>query len=96
MHTVLIWADDEADMGVLIAESKEFLEEIDEVQTYFIGTPAMTPRNVVDNSYSALLTMTFDSQEDLKTYLDHPAHVSFLKKHKKHWNRILIYDSKHH
>ncbi|MEO9477621.1 MAG: Dabb family protein [Cyclobacteriaceae bacterium] len=94
MHTVLIWADNEADLGVLIAESTEFLEEIDEVKTYFVGTPAMTPRDVVDNSYSVFLTMTFENQEDLKTYLDHPAHVAFLNKHKTNWDRILIYDSK--
>ncbi|MEP0368283.1 MAG: Dabb family protein [Cyclobacteriaceae bacterium] len=94
MHTVLVWAHDEANLNILIAESKELLEVIDEVKTYFVGTPAMTPRDVVDNTYSVLLTMTFESQEDLKTYLDHPAHVAFLKKHKANWDRILIYDSK--
>lgn len=93
MHTVLIWLNSEEDVESLKTDSKQFLNEIDEVKTYFIGTPAMTPRNIVDNSYSIFITMTFENKEDLKTFAIHPAHVSFLEKNKSKWDKILVYDA---
>jgi hypothetical protein len=92
MHTVLFWLAEGADEQAFMNGSNEFLKSIREVKTFYVGTPAMTPRDVVDNSYSVYITMTFEKKEDLKTYLEHPAHLAYLDVNKANVDKILVYD----
>jgi hypothetical protein len=92
MHTVLFWLAEDANELAFIDGTNQFLKSIKEVKTFYVGIPAMTPRDVVDNTYSVYITMTFEKKEDLKTYLDHPLHLAYVEANKEKWDKVLIYD----
>ena len=69
------------------------LERIDTIQTYHLGKPAGTPRDVVDNSYSVSLVLSFDSKADQDAYQAHQEHKDYIKKYQHLWERVQVYDS---
>src|SRR5437879_3558494 len=48
----------------------------------FAGPPAMTPRDVVDNSYSVGLSVILDDSAGHDVYQKHPLHLDFIKANK--------------
>lgn len=94
VHTVYFWLNE----SVTEADKLEFekglamLGTIPTVQTIFFGTPAMTPRDVVDNSYGYGLTLLFKDRADQDSYQDDPVHHVFINAHKHLWKRVQVYD----
>jgi len=96
VHMVYIWLkepDNEAHRKTFIKNTKSFLKEIDEIVSWYVGTPANTPRDVVDNSYSFSILVTFKNRADQDIYQEHEAHVDFVEKTSMLWNRVQVYDS---
>ena len=60
---------------------------------YFVGTPANTPREVVDNTYAYSLVVVFKNKEFHDKYQEHPAHKKFIEDTKQLWTKVLIYDA---
>ena len=58
----------------------------------FIGPPAMTPRDVVDNSYDYALLVHFANKADHDAYQVDPDHDAFIAAHKHKWARVQVYD----
>ncbi len=58
----------------------------------FIGPPAMTPREVVDNSYDFALCVFFRNKADHDAYQEDPDHFAFIDACKDLWTRVQIYD----
>lgn len=95
-HTVLIWLknpDSESDKGQLEAGLKKLIENSEYVRSTHLGVPALTDREVVDNSYTYCLIVTFGSKEAQDQYQVEPAHKKFLTDCKHLWSKVLIYDS---
>ena len=46
--------------ATLIADCQKYLASIESVKQLWVGRPAMTPREVVDNSYDVGLCVVFD------------------------------------
>lgn len=95
-HTVLIWLknpNSESDKNQLEAGLKLLIEKSEYIRSAHLGVPALTARDVVDNSYTYSLIVTFDSKEAQDKYQVEPAHKDFLATHKHLWKRVLIYDS---
>ena len=94
VHTVYFWLKE----GTTEAEKAAFekglasLGKIDTVQTIFFGPPAMTPRDVVDNSYGYGLTLLFKDRADQDAYQDDPDHHQFIEDHQHIWERVQVYD----
>lgn len=93
-HSVYFWLNQPGNS----AQREEFLtalkkmKAIPGIRLAYIGTPAGTPRDVVDNSYTFYWLVTFDDKKAWQVYNDHPIHDEFRKKAHL-WNKVLIYDS---
>ena len=93
-HLVFIWLKEgtpAADKDSLLHDCREMLKEIPSLHLS-AGTPAMTPREVVDNSYDVGLCTIFKDKAGHEAYQVHPAHKAFVAKHKQHWAKVIIYD----
>ena len=96
VHMVYIWLkepNNEEHRKTFLKNTKGFLKEIDEIVSWYVGTPANTPRDVVDNSYSFSILVTFKNRADQDIYQEHEAHVDFVEKTSMLWNRVQVYDS---
>ena len=95
-HVVLFFLnnpDDEAEKAKLETGLRNLIKNSEFIVSAHLGVPAMTPRNVVDNSYSFNYTVTFDSKEAQDKYQVEPVHLEFIETHKHLWSKVLIYDS---
>ena len=96
LHVVFFWFKNpnyESAIDDFIEGVETYLQQIDVIQTYHIGKPAGTPREVVDNSYSVSLVLSFDSKADQDTYQAHQAHKDYIAEYQYLWERVQVYDS---
>ncbi len=96
VHMVFFWMKDPEDEKTIqdfMKGTEDFFKQVEEIKTYHIGTPAGTPREVVDSSYQVSLVVTFDSKEDQDVYQDHQAHLDYIEDYKHLWKRVQVYDS---
>lgn len=96
VHMVFFWMndpDDEKTIKKFMKGTEAFFKKVDEIKTYHIGTPAGTPRDVVDGSYQVSLVVTFESKEDQDVYQAHQAHLDYIEEYKHLWERVQVYDS---
>ena len=93
VHMVFFWLKPETDVDAFISSTKNFITGINEVVDFHLGKPAGTPREVVDNTYSVCLVVTFNSKEDQDIYQKHPVHVKYVDDNKEKWTKVQIYDS---
>ncbi|MEQ8474023.1 MAG: Dabb family protein [Marinoscillum sp.] len=93
IHMVYFWFNEGTDIDAFISKTETFLKQVPEVKGYHIGQPAGTPREIVDNSYSVSLVVTFDSKEDQDAYQKHPVHVEYAESIQSLISSIKIYDS---
>ena len=97
IHSVYFWLKEgtpASEQAALIASCNDLLTKIPSVKQLWAGKPAMTPREVVDNSYSVGLTVILDDDAGHEVYQKHEKHLEFIAKHKAHWQKVLIYDFK--
>jgi len=94
-HIVFFWlVDDTAEVkDKFLKELNNFVNEVDEIKKVHIGPPADTDRDVIDNTYSYNMLLTFDSKKQQDIYQDHPAHKKFIENASSLWKKVLVYDS---
>ena len=96
IHTVYFWLADTAtvaDRDRLLADCRELLPQAPTVRSLHAGVPAGTPIDVVDNSYSVALIMTFDDAAGAKAYADHLVHQQFIDRVMPLVARVVAYDT---
>jgi hypothetical protein len=81
------------DAAALLEGCKKYLTKIPSLTYFSVGTPAGTPRSVVDNTYSVALLTGFADAAGHDLYQDHPDHLAFIENCKKYWSRVQVYDS---
>jgi hypothetical protein len=94
-HVVLFWLRQDAPAGeraALAQDCVELLGKIPGVKLITSGHPAMTPREVVDNSYSVGLCAILTDRAAHDVYQSHPLHLEFIARHKPYWERIRVMD----
>lgn len=95
IHTVFFWLKD----GITEAEKSEFakgiesLATIDTIAKFHYGPPAMTPRDVVDNSYAFALNLHFKTKAAHDSYQNDPVHHQFIEDYQHLWQRVQVYDN---
>ncbi|MEH6657731.1 MAG: Dabb family protein [Leeuwenhoekiella marinoflava] len=95
-HVVYFWLknpDNQEDCRAFEASLKKFLSTSEYAQTKFIGQPANTPREVVDNSWTYSIILTFPSKEVQAKYQQEPVHLKFIEESEHLWEKVQVYDS---
>jgi len=95
IHVVLYWlkpGTPDSERESLKKDGVEMLKQIPSVRHIWTGKPAMTPREIVDNSYDVGLCVLYDDRAGHDAYQPHEIHQQFMAKHKPHWQRVQIYD----
>ncbi len=95
IHTVFFWFNE----GVTEEQKNGFIEglqslkDVETVRNFYIGPPAGTPREVVDNSYEYALILHFDDKAGQDAYQEHPIHQAFVQGQEGVWERVQVYDT---
>ena len=95
IHTVYFWLKDGTSAAAreqLLKDCRELLGKISTVRQLWAGKPAMTPRDVVDNSYGVGLTVVLDDAAGHDVYKEHALHKEFIARNKAQWARVQVYD----
>jgi hypothetical protein len=95
IHTVYFWLKTTTSKEAkeqLVADCRKYLGKIPTVRHLWAGTPAMTQRKVVDNSYGVGLTVILDDVAGHDAYQEHALHKEFIERNKAHWLRVQVYD----
>lgn len=95
IHTVFFWLTEEA-----TADDRKFFEaemtklaKVSSIQSVYWGPPAMTPRDVVDNSYDYAWIVHFANKADQDHYQVAQIHLDFIEACKHLWDKVQVYDS---
>lgn len=96
IHQVYFWLKD----GITAEEEKDFLEffrilkTVPGIKSIYVGKPAPTnPRDVVDNSFSYSITVSYEGMDEINVYEVHPIHLDAIEKYKKYWTKVEVRDS---
>ena len=95
VHVVFFWVPAGAPAAAveqLATDAQQLLSQIQTVQSIEVGKPAMTPREVVDNSYQVGLLTTFADSAGHDVYQTHPLHLEFIARNKQYFGRVQVYD----
>ena len=97
VHVVYFWmkpSTPDAARKQVVQDCRTYLARIPTVRHLWTGRPAMTPRDVVDNSYDVGLCVVLDDSPGHDVYQEHPLHKEFIARNKANWDRIRVYDFK--
>lgn len=95
-HVVYFWLknpDDASDRAKFEKSLKTFLDSSKFAKTNFIGTPPKAVRDVVDDSFTYALIVTFESAEAQEGYQNEEVHLNFIAECKDLWNKVIVYDA---
>ena len=96
IHSVFFWLNNPGsaeDRKNFRASLQRFIDNSEYIKSVHIGTPAGTPREVVDNSWTYNLIVEFDSKEDHDKYQEEDVHKVFVAESHELWARVQVYDS---
>ena len=96
IHTVFFWMNEEVTESQKADFEKNGLGKLIDISSIYrgyFGPPAMTPREVVDNSYDYALVCHFKTSEDQEIYQEDPDHLKFIEDYKHLWKRVQVYDN---
>ncbi len=96
IHTVFFWMNKKVTDEQKADFTKNGLGELVKVSSIYksyFGPPAMTPRDVVDNSYSFALVCHFKNKADQDKYQIDPIHLKFIEDYKGLWEKVQVYDN---
>ena len=95
VHHVFFWLKDPKN----IEARQEFeiglkaLVKVSLVQTYHIGTPVESTREVVDDSFTYSYIAFFKNEVDQNIYQTHPIHLKFIEDCQHLWEKVMVYDA---
>ncbi|MBR9855163.1 MAG: Dabb family protein [Algicola sp.] len=95
-HVVYFWfknPDSQTDRATFEASLTKFLNSSQYAKTKFIGKPPKAVREVVDDSFTYSLVLSFDSAEDQAAYQKEPSHMVFIEECEDLWKKVIVYDS---
>lgn len=95
IHHVFFWLADAGSKEALekLTEGLQTLSAVQSIQTFHIGLPADTSRDVIDGSYSLSWLLTFSNKADQDSYQEDPIHLKFVDECKHLWGKVIVYDT---
>ncbi len=97
VHTVFFWfnnPDSEADRARFEASIQKFLKNSKFAKTNFVGVAPKATRDVVDDTFTYKLVVTFESEEAQEGYQNEEAHLLFIEECKDLWSKVIVYDAR--
>lgn len=94
-HVVYFWVKDgtpSEKVDQLVADCKAYLGSIQDIRELYVGTPAGTQRDVVDNSFDVSIIARFENKEAHDRYQEDETHKQFIERNKDIWERVQVYD----
>jgi hypothetical protein len=95
-HVVYFWfknPDSTSDRMLFEKSLQTFLDNSKFAKTNFIGRPPKAVRDVVDDSFTYNLIVTFESAEAQASYQDEQVHLTFIEECKDLWEKVIVYDA---
>ena len=96
VHTVFFWLhnpDSAEDRTAFEAALKQLLKDSKYTKTNYIGTAPKAIRDVVDDTFTYKLVVTFESDEEQELYQNEEAHLKFIEDAKHLWSKVVVYDA---
>jgi hypothetical protein len=93
-HNVYFWLTEGLSNSAILEfeQGLETLMRIPLVINGCYGKPANTHRDVVENSYTYGLMLTFKDTADHNLYQADPVHLEFVKNHSAKWTKVRVFD----
>jgi len=95
-HNVYIWLknpESDTDRLAFLTSLNKFLNASENIQTKHLGSPVPSERDVVDDSFTYSIVLTFEDKAAQDRYQDEPAHKLFIEESSDLWEKVLVYDS---
>ncbi|NKI30728.1 Dabb family protein [Croceivirga thetidis] len=95
-HVVYFWfnePENENHHKQFEASLTKFLNNSKYAKTNFMGKPPKAVRDVVDDSFTYNLIVSFESAEAQEKYQEEEAHLIFIEECKDLWQRVIVYDA---
>lgn len=95
-HVVFFWLknpDVKEENKRFLNNLRHFIQHVDVIKSSHIGIPADTSRDVIDNTYSYCLIVTFNNKAEHDIYQEHQKHKEFIQHSEDLWEKVLVYDS---
>jgi len=95
-HVVYFWLknpDNQHDRKAFEKSLTKFINSSAYIKTKFIGVPAATNREVIDNSFTYSLMLTFENKSEQDKYQEEAVHKIFIEESSELWSKVLVYDS---
>ncbi|HEY3371613.1 MAG TPA: Dabb family protein [Prolixibacteraceae bacterium] len=95
VHHVFFWLKDpkNEDARKAFENGLQDLVKVPLIQSYHIGTPVESNRDVVDDSFTYSYIAFFKNQEAQSTYQTHPVHLKFIEDCQHLWEKVVVYDA---
>jgi len=95
IHTVFFYLHDDvtSEQKVAFEGGMKKLGTCPTIDNFRIGKPAMTPRDIVDNSYGYSWIVEFKTSADQDAYQTEPIHLEFIERYEDLWKEVKVYDS---
>jgi hypothetical protein len=84
--------DSTEDHDKLVAGLRK-LSQVKSIDSFHIGKPAATNRDVIDRSYSISWLLHFKNAADQESYQTDPIHLQFIDECSSLWQKVIVYDS---
>ncbi len=96
VHSVYFWLhnpDSDSDRAAFEDAINTLLANSKYTKTNFVGTPPKAIREVVDDSFTYNLLVTFESAEAQEGYQVEEAHLTFIREAQHLWKKVVVYDA---
>jgi hypothetical protein len=96
VHVVYFWLhqpDDPDQREAFETALKAFLANSRYAKTRFIGRPPKATRDVVDDSFTYSMIVTFESAGAQAAYQEEQAHLDFIAGAGHLWKKVVVYDA---
>lgn len=95
VHHVFFWLKEPKNAEARAEFEKGLLAlvKVPQIQSYHIGNPVPSDREVVDDSFTFSYIAYFKNTEDQEIYQTHPIHLKFIEDCQHLWEKVVVYDS---
>ncbi len=96
VHVVYFWLhkpDKQEDRTEFEAAINKLLDASKYTKTNYLGTAPKAIRDVVDDSFTYNLLVTFESAEAQEAYQTEDVHLQFIEEAKHLWKKVVVYDA---